>query len=65
MSKRKTKPENPVTIQDLYPGLSPEQQQEAAYNLGRYLELVRRIFERPQNLTGQDKLSSMQMPDDS
>lgn len=64
MPSRKTEPENPITIQDLYPELSPEQQHEASYNFGRYLEIVRRIFERTQNLTSQDKLSTMRMPDD-
>ncbi|HZS45851.1 MAG TPA: hypothetical protein VFC63_12165 [Blastocatellia bacterium] len=31
---------------DLYPDLTPEQQQEAAYYFSRYVDLVRRIFER-------------------
>lgn len=35
-----------ITIGDLYPELSPEQQAEAEYHLLRYLALVRRIFER-------------------
>jgi hypothetical protein len=63
MPSRKTESESPITIQDLYPELSPEQQQEAAYYLGRYLEIVRGIFERMQNLTDQSKLSTMRMPD--
>ena len=63
MPARKQESEPVITIQDLYPDLSPEQQQEAAYYLGRYLELVRRVFERTQNLTGQTKLSTMRMPD--
>lgn len=61
MSSRKTEPK--ITIEDLYPELAPEQQQEAAYYLGRYLEIVRRIFERTHNLTGPEKLSTMRMPD--
>ena len=63
MPLRGTGSEPKITIQDLYPDLSPEQQQEAAYYLGRYLEIVRGIFERTQNLTGQDKPSTMRMPD--
>lgn len=35
-----------ITIGDLYPELSSEQQAEAEYRLLRYLALVRRIFER-------------------
>ena len=35
-----------VTIEDLYPELSPEERKEAEYNLRAYLELVVRIFER-------------------
>lgn len=40
------KDENEITIADLYPELTPEQQKEAEYYLLRYLALVRRIFER-------------------
>ena len=35
----------------LYPELTPEQQREAAYYLGRYLEVICRIHERTKNLT--------------
>jgi len=35
-----------ITINDLYPELSPEEQAEAQYNLKRYLNLVWRIYER-------------------
>ena len=35
-----------ITVGDLYPGLSPEQQAEAEYRLLRYLAVVKRIFER-------------------
>ncbi len=38
--------ESDITIADLYPDLSPEQQSEAEYRLLRYLALVKRIFER-------------------
>ena len=63
MSSRRKESDPPITIQDLYPELSPEQQQEAAYYLERYLEIVRRIFERTQNLTGENNLPTMRMPD--
>lgn len=43
--------EQAISIGDLYPELSPEQQAEAEYYLTRYLEIVRKIFERTQNLT--------------
>jgi hypothetical protein len=35
-----------ITISDLYPDLSSEEQSEAQYNLLRYLNAVKRIFER-------------------
>ncbi len=35
-----------ITIQDLYPDLTPEQQEEAEENLVRYLELIKRIYDR-------------------
>lgn len=35
-----------ITIADLYPDLSSEDQAEAEYHLLRYLALVKRIFER-------------------
>lgn len=35
-----------ITIADLYPDLTPEQQAEAGYHLLRYLAVVRTIFER-------------------
>lgn len=38
--------EPPLTIRDLYPHLSPEEQKEAEENLERYLELVLRIYNR-------------------
>lgn len=37
---------NDITINNLYPGLSPQKQQEAEYHLLRYLAVVKRIFER-------------------
>ncbi len=35
-----------ITIQDLYPDLSPKEQQEAEYRLLKYLAIVRRIWDR-------------------
>jgi hypothetical protein len=44
-----------ISIEQLYPELTPEERQEAAYWLGRYLDLVRRIHERKHDLTGSDE----------
>ena len=38
--------EDNLTIADLYPDLSPEEQRKAEYRLLRYLITVRKIFER-------------------
>lgn len=46
MPNKKKKPPKRPTIEDLYPELSPEEQEEAERNLRAYLELVVRIFER-------------------
>jgi RIO-like serine/threonine protein kinase len=46
MEFRKTTTRPKVTIEEVYPDLTPEQQQEAAYFLRRYLSVIRRIFER-------------------
>jgi hypothetical protein len=35
-----------ITIADLYPDLTPEEQAEAEYNLKQYLSLVWRIYQR-------------------
>jgi hypothetical protein len=37
--------EGDITIANLYPNLSPEQQQEAEYRMLRYLAVVKDIFE--------------------
>lgn len=42
---RRNKREKPPTIADLYPDLSPEEQQEAEYFLNRYLQIVWEITE--------------------
>lgn len=39
------------SIDELYPQFTEAQRAEAEYYLGRYLEIVRDIFERNQNLT--------------
>ncbi len=43
---RNGKIEETVTIEDLYPELSPEQQREADAVFGEYLELMIHIFNR-------------------
>lgn len=45
------KQKNRITVKDLYPELSSEEQSEAEFFLTRYLEIVRRIFERTRRLT--------------
>lgn len=37
--------DDPIKIQDLYPELSPEEQEQAAENWRQYLRVVRRIFD--------------------
>lgn len=37
--------ETPITIADLYPDLTAEDQREAEENLRRYLEVIKRIYE--------------------
>ena len=61
MPPRKQSIQPPITIQELYPDLSPEKQEEAAYYLGRYIEVVLGIFERVQNLTDENKPPTMHM----
>jgi hypothetical protein len=57
-----------LTIADLYPELSKEEQLEAEYNLRRYIRLVWRIFERvsrenPKALTEALKEARLKKPD--
>lgn len=62
-----------ITIADLYPDLSSEEQAEAEYNLKRYVRLIWRIFERvnrenPALLTKElekARLKEQQSPDKS
>ncbi len=44
--KRSRLDEQDITIQDLYPELTPEQQKEAAERLDQYLAIIKRIHER-------------------
>jgi len=41
-------PEDLITISDLYPELSPEEQQEAEQSLKDYLQVVKKIYDRLQ-----------------
>jgi hypothetical protein len=64
MPEKSLKNENEITIADLYPELSVEQQAEAEYYLSGYLGVVRRIFERicyeqPELLTKLEKPASL------
>lgn len=58
---KETADEAEVTIADLYPGLTREQQEEAEYYLTRYLDLVRRISGRGVNLTDSGPEPTMPM----
>ena len=48
------KNEQEISIGDLYPNLTSEQQAEAADCLAGYIDVVCRIYKRNQNLTGFD-----------
>lgn len=56
MTEHEKTTEEGIDVASLYPELTEEQQREAAYYLGRYLDVVQRIFERVNGLTdpGQD-----------
>jgi hypothetical protein len=56
MSNKKKRPPERPTIEDLYPELSPEEQEEAERNLRAYLELVVRIFERIRRQPGGEEI---------
>jgi hypothetical protein len=51
--------EHPITIQDLYPELTPEQQQEAEYRLKQYIDIIVRIYERTRGLTTADGTATL------
>jgi coenzyme F420-reducing hydrogenase alpha subunit len=48
-----------IDLGGLYPNLTPEELAEAEYNLTRYVEVVRRIYERVNNLTESDWPSTL------
>jgi len=49
-----------IDFSDLYPELTPEQLAEAEYNLTRYIDVVRRIYERVNDLTASDDPDTLQ-----
>ena len=51
MHRPPLEPDQDVTIQDLYPELNEEEQEEAEHYLKRYLAVIRRIYERTHGLT--------------
>jgi len=56
-------PKNPITIQDLFPDLTPEEQKVAEENLRCYVEIVVRIeqrLEQEESLTHQDTADRME-----
>jgi hypothetical protein len=42
---------HPITIQDLYPDLTPEQQAEAEEHLLQFLEVLKGMYERKHGLS--------------
>ena len=52
MPKTNLNQESKLDVEALYPELTPEQRQEAAYYLARYLDVVQRIFERVHRSSG-------------
>ena len=52
MSKTNINQESKLNVETLYPELTREQREEAAYYLARYLDVVRRIFERVHKVGG-------------
>ncbi len=53
-SKKLNSNEYRLPIAEMYPDLSPEEQQEAEYYLTRYFEIVHSIFEEKYGLTSSD-----------
>lgn len=49
-----------IDLSSIYPDWPPERLAEAEYNLTRYVDVVRRIYERANNLTGPDSLDTLQ-----
>jgi hypothetical protein len=48
-----------IDLSDVYPELTSEQLAEAEYNLTRYVDVIRRIYERVNRLTGPDDLDTL------
>lgn len=48
-----------IDLSSVYPDLTPEQLSEAEYNLTRYVDVIRRIYERVNKLTGPDELDTL------
>jgi hypothetical protein len=53
--------EQMIDAAKLYPELTPEQQEEAAFYLTRYLEVVERIFRRTHHLTDSSRPDRIRM----
>lgn len=53
-SKKQNASEYCLPIAEMYPDLSPEEQQEAEYYLTRYFEIIHSIFEEKYGLTSSD-----------
>lgn len=47
------------TIADLYPDLTPEEQEEAAMNLQQYIDLVGRIYDRLEREERLDEIEAL------
>ncbi len=64
MPQTTSQDEKEITVADLYPELTSEQQAEAEFYLLGYLDVVRRVFERvchdhPEFLTELEKTASL------
>ncbi len=55
------RPEEQAALRSLYPELTPEQLQEAAYYLKRYLDWIARVAARQHDLTDCASVPSMGM----
>jgi len=52
-------PEQNLSIKDLYPDLTPEEQKKAEENLKGYMRVVWKIYKRRFHLTGSDQFGQM------
>lgn len=57
--EEKNNPQQNIDLSDVYPELTPEQLAEAEYNLTRYVDVIRRIYERVNKLTDPDDLDTL------